>query len=208
MVYKIISYGDVFTASIAMVVFGIVYLTYRQSIQQINSSVEQAEEAERQRAEVERERRKEAEKHAQQLGWTLEKEARANKALRKSERDFQHAALHDSLTGLANRKNLGDVLRKLIVNYKNDPTGNFQVLFLDIKSFKNINDSLGHSIGDKVLMIAARRFVRMVDKKDTVARIGGDEFAYRPEGRLERRQGAEGRAKDLREHHSAVLAER
>ena len=177
MVYKILSYGDLFTAAIALVVFGIVYLTYRQSIQQINDSVEQAEVAERQRVEVERERRKEAEKHAQQLGWTLEKEARANKALRKSERDFQHAALHDSLTGLANRKNLGDVLRKLIVNYKNDPTGNFQVLFLDIKSFKNINDSLGHSIGDKVLMIAARRFVRMVDKKDTVARIGGDEFA-------------------------------
>jgi diguanylate cyclase (GGDEF)-like protein len=176
-VFTVLNYGDVFTAVIALVVFGIVYLTYRQSIQQINTSVEQAEEAERQRAEVERERRKEAERHAQQLGWTLEKEARANKALRKSERDFQHAALHDSLTGLANRKNLGDVLRKLIVNYKNDPTGSFQVLFLDIKGFKNINDSLGHSIGDKVLMIAGRRFVRMVDKKDTVARIGGDEFA-------------------------------
>ena len=177
MVFKIINYGDAFTAAIALVVFGIVYLTYRQSIEQINSSVEQAEEAERKRAEIERDRRKEAERHAQQLGWTLEKEARANKALRKSERDFQHAALHDSLTGLANRKNLGDVLRKLIVNYKNDPTGTFQVLFLDIKAFKNINDSLGHSIGDKVLMIAGRRFVRMVDKKDTVARIGGDEFA-------------------------------
>jgi diguanylate cyclase (GGDEF)-like protein len=177
MVYKIISYGDVFTAAIAMVVFGIVYLTYRQSIQQINSSVDQAEEAERKRAEIERERRVEAEKHAQQLGWTLEKEARANKALRKSERDFQHAALHDSLTGLANRKYLGDLLRKLIVNYKNDPTGSFQVLFLDIKSFKNINDSLGHTIGDKVLMIAARRFLRLVAEGDVVARIGGDEFA-------------------------------
>ncbi len=177
MVYKIISYGDVFTAGVALIVFGIVYLTYRQSIQQINSSVEQAEEAQRQKAEIERERRLEAEKHTYELRQSLQQEERANLALRKSEQDFQHAALHDSLTGLANRKQLGDILRKLITEYRNDPTTSFQVLFLDIRSFKNINDSLGHSIGDKVLMIAAKRFVRMVNPDDTVARMGGDEFA-------------------------------
>ncbi|HUR98884.1 MAG TPA: diguanylate cyclase, partial [Pyrinomonadaceae bacterium] len=177
MVYKIISYGDVFTATIALAVFGIVYLTYRQSIEQINSSVEQAEEAERQRAEIERERRREAERHTLQLRQSLEHEERANKALRKSERDFQHAALHDSLTGLANRKHLNDILRTMITEYKLDPSRSFQVLFLDIRSFKNINDSLGHSIGDKVLMIAAKRFSRMINEGDTVARIGGDEFA-------------------------------
>ncbi|MEP7149369.1 MAG: bifunctional diguanylate cyclase/phosphodiesterase, partial [Acidobacteriota bacterium] len=159
------------------IVFGIVYLTYRQSIQQINSSVEQAEEAQRQKAEIERERRVEAERHTHQLRQSLDQEERANIALRKSEQDFQHAAMHDSLTGLANRKQLGDILRTLITEYKNDPTTSFQVLFLDIRSFKNINDSLGHSIGDKVLMIAAKRFVRMVNPDDTVARIGGDEFA-------------------------------
>lgn len=177
MVYKIISYGDVFTAAVALVVFGIVYLTYRQSIQQINSSIEQAEEAERKRAEIERDRRREAEKHTHQLQQSLEQEELANKALRKSERDFQHAALHDSLTGLANRKRLNDVLRTMITEYKLDPSRTFQVLFLDIRSFKNINDSLGHSIGDKVLMIAAKRFSRMLNADDTVARIGGDEFA-------------------------------
>ena len=176
-VYKIINYGDVFTTTIAFIVFGIVYLTYRQSIQQINSSVEQAEEAQRQKAEAERERRREAERYAKQLSISLEKEERANIALRKSEQDFQHAALHDSLTGLANRKHLGDILRKLIVEYKEDQSTNFQVLFLDIKGFKNINDSLGHTIGDKVLMIAAKRFMRMLNADDTVARIGGDEFA-------------------------------
>ncbi|MEO8574414.1 MAG: bifunctional diguanylate cyclase/phosphodiesterase [Pyrinomonadaceae bacterium] len=177
MVYKIISYGDFFTAAIALAVFGIVYLTYRQSIQQINSSVEQAEEAERQKSEVERERRIEAERHTLQLRESLEQEERANKALRKSERDFQHAALHDSLTGLANRKQLNDILRTLITEYKLDPMRSFQVLFLDIRGFKNINDSLGHSIGDKVLMIAAKRFTRMLNVGDTVSRIGGDEFA-------------------------------
>lgn len=177
MVYKIINYGDFFTTAITFVVFGIVYLTYRQSIQQINASVEQAEEAQRAKAEAERERRREAEAYAKQLGTALDKEERANMALRKSEQDFQHAALHDSLTGLANRKHLGDILRKLIVQYKEDQSTNFQVLFLDIKGFKNINDSLGHTIGDKVLMIAAKRFSRMINSEDTVARIGGDEFA-------------------------------
>jgi len=58
-----------------------------------------------------------------------------------------------------------------------DPSAEFQVLFLDIRSFKNINDTLGHTIGDKVLTIAAKRFVRMLDPNDVVARIGGDEFA-------------------------------
>src|SRR6185295_14476834 len=71
----------------------------------------------------------------------------------------------------------GDILRKMIERYKDDPSAAFQVLFLDIHKFKNINDSLGHTLGDKVLMIAAKRFVRMLDSADTVARIGGDEFA-------------------------------
>jgi diguanylate cyclase (GGDEF)-like protein len=177
MVYKIIGYGDLFTVVVTLAVFAIVYFTYRQSIQQINTSFEQAEEAERQKAELEREKRLEAETHAEQLTRSLEKEERANKALRKSEADFQHAALHDNLTGLANRKQLGDVLRRMITEYRRDPSEHFQVLFLDIKSFKDINDSLGHTFGDKVLMIAAKRFVRLVNPDDVVARIGGDEFA-------------------------------
>ena len=176
-IFKIVNFGDFITGVVALTVFGIVYLTYRQSIEQINTSVEQAEEAQRQKAEIERERRLEAEKYAERLSDSLQKEELANIALRKSEADFQHAALHDSLTGLANRKFLGDILKNLIVTYRHDPSQNFQVLFLDIKGFKKINDSLGHSIGDKVLMIAAKRFARLVNPEDTVARIGGDEFA-------------------------------
>ena len=175
--YKLINYGDLITGGIALVAVTVAYLNYRQSMNEIHSAIEQVKEAERQRAETERVRRREAERHAEQLSISLEKEERANQALRKSEKDFQHAALHDSLTGLANRKHLGDVLRQLIAEYKDDPRKNFQVLFLDIRSFKNINDSLGHSIGDKVLVIAAKRFVRMLNANDTVARIGGDEFA-------------------------------
>ena len=177
LVFKLINYGNVMTAAIAGVGLLAAYLSYRQSIGEINNAIGQVEEAEQQKAEAERERRREAERHADQLGQSLAKEELANEALRKSEKDFQHAALHDSLTGLANRKHLGDILRRLIANYKDDPRANFQVLFLDIRSFKNINDSLGHTIGDKVLAIAAKRFVRVVNESDTVARIGGDEFA-------------------------------
>ena len=176
-VFKIINYGDILTALIALIGIGIAFFTYRQSIGEINTAFEQVEDAERAKAQTERDRRKEAERHASQLQMSLEKEEQANIALRKSERDFQHAALHDSLTGLANRKKFGDVLRSLIAASKKDGSTAFQVLFLDIRGFKNINDSLGHTIGDKVLVIAAKRFVRMLNATDTVARIGGDEFA-------------------------------
>ena len=93
------------------------------------------------------------------LSGLLENEERANEALRKSEKDLQHTALHDSLTNLPNRKHFGDKLRRLISSIKDDATASFHVLFLDISKFKNINDSLGHTLGDKVLIIAAKRFV-------------------------------------------------
>ncbi len=175
--FRVITFADVTLAVIASTIFGFAYLNYRKMIGEINLSIENVEEAERQKAEMERERRREAEKHAGQLEQSLVKEERANAALRRSEKDFQHAALHDSLTGLANRKQLNDILAQLINTYRRDPSTSFQVLFLDIRSFKNINDTLGHTIGDKVLAIAAKRFQRLVNPLDTVARIGGDEFA-------------------------------
>ncbi len=177
MTFKVINYGDPLTAIIAFAAMAIAYLNYRQSITEINVAIATVEEAERQKAEAERGRRKEAESYATELSRSLEKEARANNALRRSEKDLQFAALHDSLTGLANRKKLNDILRTLIDEYKLDTSMSFQVLFLDIRSFKDINDTLGHTIGDKVLTIVAKRFERVVNPQDVVARIGGDEFA-------------------------------
>ena len=58
-------------------------------------------------------------------------------ALRKSEKDLQHAALYDPLTDLPNRKHFGDMLRQLIDDYHEDPSATFFVLFLDIRRFKN-----------------------------------------------------------------------
>ncbi|MFN6964924.1 MAG: putative bifunctional diguanylate cyclase/phosphodiesterase [Pyrinomonadaceae bacterium] len=175
--YKLLGFGDLKTALITMIGVAVAYLTYRFSINEINNAIAQVEVAEREKSEIERERRHEAEKHAKQLTAALEQQEAANAALRKSRQDFKHAALHDSLTGLANRVQLGDILSSLIRAYRDDPSQNFHVLFIDIRRFKNINDSLGHPIGDKVLMIAAKRFLRIVSSKDTVARLGGDEFA-------------------------------
>lgn len=177
LVYKIINFGDLVTGVIAFFALSIAYLGYRRSIGEVKDAMLQTETAEREKAEAERTRRREAEKHADQLAITLEKEEKANQALRRSEQDLQHAALYDSLTNLPNRKYFGDMLRKAIGEYKADPSACFSVLFLDIRKFKNINDSLGHSLGDKVLIVVAKRFVRMLNKTDLVARIGGDEFA-------------------------------
>ena len=177
LIFKVVNYGDPITTLVAFVTLAVAFFNYRQSINDINSAIAQVEEAELQKSVLEIERRREAEKYAEQLSKALRKEEMANSALRKSERDLQHAAMHDALTGLANRKHFGEVLRKLIERYKKDPSTSFQVLFLDIRSFKNINDALGHTIGDKVLSIAGKRFVRMLNTGDTVARIGGDEFA-------------------------------
>ena len=175
--FKIINFGDLVTGVIAFLGLGVAYFSYRRSISDIKDAMLQTEAAEREKAESALKLQQEAVNHSYQLSVTLEKEERANEALRKSEKDLQYAALYDSLTGLPNRKHFGDILRTMIDEYKHDPSAAFQVLFLDIHKFKNINDSLGHTHGDKVLMIAAKRFVRMLNSEDTVARLGGDEFA-------------------------------
>ncbi len=177
LIHKLLYFGDLVTGIMAALALAVAYTSYRQTIGEINEAITHAEAAEREKAEAERDLRREAEQHARQLAASLEKEEHANKALRKSEKDLTHAALYDSLTNLANRKQLGDLLRELIQDYKVDPSVTFHVLFLDISRFKNINDSLGHTFGDRVLVTVAKRLLRMLNPTDVVARIGGDEFA-------------------------------
>ncbi|HEY2846691.1 MAG TPA: bifunctional diguanylate cyclase/phosphodiesterase, partial [Pyrinomonadaceae bacterium] len=176
-VYKLVGFGDPVTASLGFLAMTVAYLTYRRSINEIKDAIKQAESAERKKSEAERDRRLQAEQNAQELARSLELQEQANDALRKSENDLQYAAHFDTLTGLANRKQFADTLNKLIDGYKHDPAQTFHVLFLDLRKFKHINDSLGHSFGDKVLATVAKRIVRMVNSTDVVARIGGDEFA-------------------------------
>ena len=177
LVYKIVGFGDPVVALIGFVAMGVAYFSYRQSLSEVKGAISQAETAERRKSEAERDRRVEAEQHADQLREALERQEQANDALRQSESDLLHAALYDPLTNLPNRKHFAEILSGLIGDYKSDPECTFHVLFLDIRKFKHINDSLGHSFGDKVLDTVSRRVVQMLNETDTVARIGGDEFA-------------------------------
>jgi diguanylate cyclase (GGDEF)-like protein/PAS domain S-box-containing protein len=87
-----------------------------------------------------------------------------------------HQAFHDSLTGLANRQLFTDRLSHALVRRPGDVPVHI-VLFCDLDDFKNVNDSLGHGIGDQVLSVVAERLRNVIRVGDTAARLGGDEFA-------------------------------
>ncbi len=86
-------------------------------------------------------------------------------------------ALHDSLTGLPNRVLFIRRLKKALNRARQDANYQFAVLFLDCDRFKVVNDSLGHFVGDELLIAIARRIQTTLSPFDTLARFGGDEFA-------------------------------
>jgi len=94
-----------------------------------------------------------------------------------AEEQLLHEAYHDALTGLPNRTLFSDRLARAVSHAKWSAGYRFAVLFLDLDEFKVVNDSLGHTAGDQLLMGIARRIEGCLRKCDTVARLGGDEFA-------------------------------
>ena len=93
------------------------------------------------------------------------------------ELELKRSAFHDGLTGLPNRTLFIDNLLRLNAAAKRHGHHPFALLFLDLDRFKVINDSLGHSAGDKLLIEMSQRLVECTREEDTVARLGGDEFA-------------------------------
>lgn len=85
-------------------------------------------------------------------------------------------ANHDGLTGLANRRYVKTLLAKLLDEAKQEKDKILVVMFIDLDGFKQINDEYGHAVGDKVLVIVARRLELAIRIDDSVARLGGDEY--------------------------------
>jgi diguanylate cyclase (GGDEF)-like protein/PAS domain S-box-containing protein len=95
---------------------------------------------------------------------------------RRSEAKIAHMAQHDSLTGLPNRAQLNERLDRAL-EHARQHDGLVATHLLDLDHFKNVNDTLGHPMGDKLLKAATERLRALVSSNDTVARMGGDEFA-------------------------------
>jgi diguanylate cyclase (GGDEF)-like protein len=107
--------------------------------------------------------------------------ARALRLVAKTTGELRHQALHDPLTGLANRALLLDRLEQLLARSRRsnvDPSA----LFLDLDGFKTVNDTLGHEAGDRLLQAVAGRLSSAVRDADTIARMGGDEFVVLIDG--------------------------
>ena len=95
--------------------------------------------------------------------------------LRRANEEIEHLAFYDPLTGLPNRRLLLDRLgRAPVLSQRSGKVG--ALLFLDLDDFKDVNDTLGHEVGDELLQAVAQRLLANVRVADTVARLGGDEF--------------------------------
>jgi diguanylate cyclase (GGDEF)-like protein len=111
---------------------------------------------------------------AGQAGVALER-SRLIDDLRREVAEREHQALHDGLTGLANRALFLERVRQAIAGL--GPAASLAVLLVDLDRFKEVNDTLGHSTGDLVLREVGARLERTLPESHTIARLGGDEFA-------------------------------
>ena len=94
---------------------------------------------------------------------------------KRAEEELEYMATHDSLTGLPNRTLFTDRLTMVLAQARRSQK-HLAVMLLDLDYFKNVNDTLGHTVGDQLLRLVGNRLSEVLRKGDTVARIGGDEF--------------------------------
>ena len=118
----------------------------------------------------------EAEEHIRKLQGYIDEQEKNTEALRKTKEQFKYEAFHDPLTKLPNRKKFIDKMGQWLDQSQKDNKFEFTVLSLDLNRFKTINESLGHSLGDTLILRVAERLQNSVRQKDLVARFGGNEF--------------------------------
>ncbi|HWS55779.1 MAG TPA: EAL domain-containing protein [Pyrinomonadaceae bacterium] len=182
LMYTGLQYSALTTFAIGAPVLAAIHFGHRQYRNGVQNQIRLIERAQQERAEAERERAEQAERHVEELSHYVERLERASGQLEESREHFRHAAFHDALTGLPNRALLSERLGSAIARARGAEGERFALLFLDLDRFKNVNDSLGHTIGDGLLVTIARRLENSVRSADTVARLGGDEFAILLEG--------------------------
>ena len=103
--------------------------------------------------------------------------AKRTRQLAGESQKFEHAALHDAMTGLPNRRKLFATLAETAAWSSANPAHHkIAVIYIDLDGFKQVNDSLGHHVGDEFLISISKRFRKTVRLVDVVARFGGDEF--------------------------------
>lgn len=105
----------------------------------------------------------------------ISKRKEAEKELLRQKKILEYQAHHDALTGLANRLLFNDRLNEALINAK-DNSQKMALLYIDLDHFKEINHSLGHTVGDKILKSVTQKLNNTIQDKDTLARLGGDEF--------------------------------
>ncbi len=106
----------------------------------------------------------------------LKNSYRLQEALKKSVEEKRVEANHDALTGLPNRRYMTHLLEMSLVKAKQKQDKTLVVMFVDLNGFKQINDQYGHRVGDKVLIIIAKRLSLAVRSYDSISRLGGDEY--------------------------------
>jgi diguanylate cyclase (GGDEF)-like protein len=173
----------------------ILLLTHRRYVTDIRKTSRKAESLERGRAE-------QAERHLQELKHYVDQLERSGKDAEENRDRLRHVAYHDALTGLPNRNFFTDRIEELIAQRDRRRPNRFAVLFLDLNRFKTINDSLGHTIGDKLIQSVGMRLSALLRTGDLVARFGGDEFAV-----LLEQVGEADRAVVVAEQIAAKIAE-
>ena len=116
---------------------------------------------------------------------------------RHSEAKIAYMAHHDPLTGLANRAKVGLRIEEAASHYRRWGDRPFSVLLLDLDRFKNVNDTLGHPVGDALLREVAVRLKTCIRETDVLGRLGGDEFAIIQVGKADQRDAAKALAKHI-----------
>lgn len=149
--------------------FGVIFLTFRHFVSDARRSSELAQREQRERYE-------QAEKHVRELEHYVAELEKAADALQESHERFRHAAFHDALTGLPNRNFFIERLKELLTEGAELGEFRFAILLLDLYRFKTINESLGHSLGDRLIQHVGRRLGEMVRESDLAARFSGDKF--------------------------------